>query len=330
MKAIVIFRYLSLLISSVFLPTALADEHDSDLPQWASKHLEPTRQQVGTWVDSTSRSIDNFFGTQDSMRVDNESYLRVDQTLRWKKSSPPKSEVNLRYRIDLPTAEERLRLIIESDPEESQGTLEEQGSERLANARNNERSSIAGLSWLENRDKRQHWNNDISAGVRLHLPLNPYVRFTSERLWALGESPWQLESHNRVSWFNSDGYSARSRWDAGRSLGNARHLRFITTFQWREEEDTLEFNEVAELNHRLNERSALRHSAVAVGKSASDPRLTNYYLQTRYRRDVHKGILFADVLPALHFPRESDYVPHWAMTLRLEMYFQRRIERNYF
>ncbi len=307
-----------------------AEEEDSDLPEWAEERIEPFRESVGNWVDNTSRRIDGFFGTDEHMQVNNESYLRFGQEIDWMEGDGTRGDTTLRYRIDLPTSEDRLRLVIESDPEESQGTLEEQGSGRLANDQRDRRSSTLGLDWLESRDKRENWSNRVGAGVRLRLPLDPYVRFTSERLWQLGEGPWQLESNNRVSWFNNEGYSARTRWDVGRPLSERRHLRFITTVQWREEEDKLEYSEVAEINHRINRRSALRYSAIAIGESASNPRMTNYYLQTRYRRDLHKGILFADVIPELHFPRDVSYDPRWAMTLRLEMYFQRKINRDYF
>ncbi|OWV28304.1 hypothetical protein [Halomonas campaniensis] len=307
-----------------------AEEEDSDLPEWAEERIEPFRESVGSWVDNTSRRIDGFFGTDEHMQVNNESYLRFGQEIDWMEGDGTSGDTTLRYRIDLPTSEDRLRLVIESDPEESQGTLEEQGSGRLANDQRDRRSSTLGLDWLESRDKRENWSNRVGAGVRLRLPLDPYVRFTNERLWQLGEGPWQLESNNRVSWFNNEGYSARTRWDVGRPLSERRHLRFITTVQWREEEDKLEYSEVAEINHRINRRSALRYSAIAIGESASNPRMTNYYLQTRYRRDLHKGILFADVIPELHFPRDVSYDPRWAMTLRLEMYFQRKINRDYF
>jgi len=307
-----------------------AGEQDSDLPQWAKEDIEPFREQVGNWVDSTSRSIDSWIGTQDSYAVENESYLRIGQELDWMEGEGLDNDFNLRYRIDLPTSEERLRLIIESDPEETQGTLAEQGSGRLANDQRDRRTSTLGLDWLESRDKRDNWSNRVSAGVRLRLPLDPYVRFTSKRLWQLSDGPWRLESNNRLSWFNNDGYYARTRWDVGRPLSDAQHLRFITNVQWREEEDMLEYSETAELNHRLNERSALRYSAIAIGESASHPRMTDYYLQTRYRRDVHKGVLFADAIPELHFQRETSYNPRWAMTLRLEMYFQKQLAKNYF
>lgn len=317
-------------IMSTVATNAYAEEEDSDLPEWAEEQVEPFRESVGNWVDNTSRRIDGFFGTNDYMQTKNESYLRFGQEIDWMEGDGTRGDTSLRYRIDLPTSEERLRLVIESDPEESQGTLEEQGSGRLANDQRDRRSSTLGLDWLESRDKSENWSNRVGAGIRLRLPLDPYVRFTSERLWQLGEGPWQLESNNRVSWFNNEGYSARTRWDIGRPLSERRHLRFISTVQWREEEDRLEYSEIAEVNHRINRRSALRYSAIAIGESASNPRMTNYYLQTRYRRDLHKGILFADVIPELHFQRDVSYDPRWAMTLRLEMYFQREISRDYF
>ncbi|MGP9635015.1 hypothetical protein ACT3R7_18335 [Halomonas sp. AOP43-A1-21] len=310
---------------------AYAEEETSDLPDWAEEQVEPFRASVGNWVDNTSRNIDSFFGGEYyNNSVNNESYLRLGQEIDWMEGEGVGGDVSVRYRIDLPTTEERLRLVIESDPEESQGTLADQGSGRLYNDQRDRRNSTFGLDWLESRDKRENWSNRIGAGVRLRLPLDPYVRFTSERLWDIGDGPWQLESFNRLSWFNNEGYSARTEWDIGRPLSENRHLRFITNVQWREEEDTLEYSEIAELNQRLNKRSALRYSAIAIGESVSNPRITNYYLQTRYRRDVHKGILFADVIPELHFQREVSYDPRWAMTLRLEMYFQREINRDYF
>ncbi|PRY65734.1 hypothetical protein B0H98_102264 [Vreelandella songnenensis] len=320
-------------LGSLLLLTAqaYAEEEDSDLPDWAEEEVEPFRARVGNWVDNTSRNIDAFFGgDRYNDTSTNESYLRLGQEIDWMEGEGVDGDISVRYRIDLPTTEERLRLVIESDPEESQGTLTEQGSGRLYNDQRDRRNSTFGLDWLEDRDKRENWSNRFGAGVRLRLPLDPYVRFTSERLWDIGDGPWQLESFNRLSWFNNDGYSARTEWDIGRPLSENRHLRFITNVQWREEEDTLEFSEIAEINQRLNKRSALRYSAIALGESASNPRMTNYYLQTRYRRDIHKGIMFADVIPELHFQREVSYDPRWAMTLRLEMYFQREISRDYF
>lgn len=300
---------------------------DSDLPKWADKKFGPFHASVSRWVEDTSRSIDGFFGTTDALTVNTDSYLRVRQEMAWREGEAFQQDLGARFRLDLPTTEERLRLIIESEPEETRGTLAEQESTLTDDQADSLGDLLVGLNRLGDRDKRRHWNTRVGAGIKLRLPLEPYVRLTSQRLWTLNGGPWQLHSDNRLSWFNGNGYSARTRWDLGRELDDRRHLRFLTNVQWRETEDTLEFSQAVELNRRLNRRSVLRYSAVALGESASHPAIEDSYLQVRYRRDIHKGFTFVDVSPSLHFRREDDREPRWALTLSLEMYFRRHIDR---
>ncbi len=303
-------------------------DNDSDLPAWANEQIDPFHESVSRWVDSSSRRIDGFFGTTDALTVESDSYLRLSQAWRWREGESLDQDLGVRFRLDLPTTEERLRLIIESEPEETRGTLAEQDDQLTDERISGVESLRIGLNRLSRRDKTERWNTQVGAGIRVRLPLDPYARVISQRLWTLDDGPWQLESDNRLSWFNKDGYSARTRWDLGRPLDEQRHLRFITNVQWREEVDKLEFSEAAELNRRLNRRSALRYTAAVLGESGSRPRIEDSYLEVRYRRDVHRGILFLDVAPALHFPREVDYDTRWEVNLRLEMYFRRQFDRT--
>lgn len=78
---------------------------------------------------------------------------------------------------------------------------------------------------------------------------------------------------------------------------------------------------MAALDRVLGSRSAIRYAAVVVGNSTSNPRINDYYLQALYRRNLHREILFADVIPELHFHRDTGHQPRWGLTLRLEMFF---------
>lgn len=301
-------------------------EDDTDLPEWAIEKIAPMHDSLSDWVTHNSRNIDSFFGSEESMHVENDSFLRLSQELDWNDTDGFDAETGVRFRLDLPTSKERLRFIIESDPEETEGTLAEQASNRLSNDQRGLGSTILGLSKLSKKDKREAWNLRAGAGVKVRWPPDPYVRFTGERLWDLN-SPWQLESYNRASWFNEDGYSIRSKWDVGRPLDENHHLRFITNFQWQEEEaDTLEYSEGVEINQLLGPRSVMRYAAVVVGRSASAPRLHDYYFYTQYRRNLHRNILFVDLIPELHFPRDQDYDPEFSVTLRFEMMFKGDLE----
>lgn len=306
---------------------ATEPENDSDLPPWADEQIEPLHDSVSRWVETTSRRLDDFFGTTDALSIENDSYLRISQGWRWKEGQAFKQDIGARFRLDLPTTEERLRLVIESDADETQGTLAEQDRQLVDDSPSGVESLRIGLNRLSRRDKTEQWNTQVGAGIRVRLPLDPYARVITQRLWTLGDGPWQLESDNRLSWFNKDGYSTRTRWDVGRPIDENRHLRFISNLQWREQVDTLEASQAVELNRRIDRRRAIRYSAVVLGESASSPAIEDTYLQTRYRRDLHRGILFLDVAPALHFPREADREPRWALDLRLEMYFRREIDR---
>ncbi|MFA5678525.1 MAG: hypothetical protein WC953_08995 [Pseudomonas sp.] len=295
---------------------------DSDLPQWTVDRITPLHDRVSRWVSNTSRNIDGFFGTDDHLHTSNKSYIRLSQEFQWEEGEDFSTDPGIRFKLDLPTTKERLRLIIESDPEETRGTLAEQGSQRLRNDNQSSSDTVIGLSRLSDKDWTQNWDTRFSAGVKFRLPLDPYLRWDAERLWSIGDGPWKLASENRLSWFNSDGYFVRTRWDLGRPLDAARHLRFVTNVQWQEDEDTLEFSEMAAIDQVLGRRSAIRYAAVMVGNSGSSPRINDYYLQTLYRRNLHREILYADVIPELHFHRDTDFDPRWGITLRLEMFFR--------
>ncbi|WP_319782405.1 hypothetical protein [Oceanisphaera sp. IT1-181] len=320
--------YLAALLAMVpqVMAAEVEVEDDTDLPEWAIEKIAPMHDSLSDWITHNSRNIDGFFGSEDNMRVENDSYLRLSQELDWSETGGFEAETGVRFRLDLPTSKKRLRFIIESDPEESEGTLAEQASNRLSNDQRGLGSTILGLSRLSKKDKTEAWNLRAGAGVKVRWPPDPYVRFTGERLWDLN-SPWQLESYNRASWFNEEGYSIRSKWDIGRPLDENHHLRFITNFQWQEEEaDTLEYSEGVEINQLLGPRSVMRYAAVAVGRSASDPRLHDYYFYTQYRRNLHRNILFIDLIPELHFPHAQDHDPEFSVTLRFEMMFKGDLE----
>lgn len=328
---LIAFSSLSCLASTSALanePQAANELHDqvSDLSRWAAGRLEPFHSSLTEWVESNSRSIDNYFGSTDALTVKNDSYLRIKYETKLFEGRASKHDYGAHFRLDLPTTEKRLRLVIENEPEEYRGTLANQEL-NLNNQDQGMSGLLIGIKGLSNRDKRKHWNIQLGAGVKLRLPPDPYARATSQRLWVLGDGPWKLHSDNRLSWFNQNGYSVRTRWDLGRPLDDRHYLRLISNIQWREVEDTLEYSQTLELNRRLSRRSVMRYSAILLGESSSNPAIEDTYLEARYRRDIHRGFTFIDVAPSLHFPREEGRKAHWAINLSFEMYFRRQIER---
>lgn len=311
---------------------AANDAHDqvSDLSLWAAGRLEPFHTSLTEWVETNSRSIDSFFGSTDALTVKNDSYLRIKYETELFEGRTSDNELGASFRLDLPTTEKRLRLIIENESVENRGTLVNQ---EMSLSNNNDKrlnGFLIGIKRLSSRDKQRYWNVQLGAGVKLGLRPDPYVRATTQRLWDFSSNPWQLHSDNRISWFNEEGYLARTRWDLGRPFNGDWHFRLLSNVQWREEVDTLEYSQTVEFNHRLNRRSVVRYSGVVLGESASNPAIEDSYVEWRYRRDIHKGFTFFDIAPSLHFPREEGREPRWALNLSLEVYFRHRIEQANF
>jgi hypothetical protein len=308
---------------SLFAIGALAqqpvDNDDGDLsPKWRDR-IAPMHRTVTRWVDNTARGIDNFFGTADSYRTDNDSYLRLRTDLRWTElESWDNSELDHKFRLDLPTAKERLRLIFESDP-----TREERGvADTLpSQAREGESGSLFGIgSQSRRKDPHEGWVARLQGGVRLRTPIDPYARITFGRAWWMGN--WEGELRHRADWFDSRGYSLDNRFDLAQPLSDRWLLRFTTDANWKEEIDKLWLVQSANLSNVLSPRSVITYSTGVIAESLSSTRANNFFLVANYRRDLHRQLLYLEVIPELTFPREADFDATWGFTVRLELYFR--------
>lgn len=301
---------------------ALAATEDSDLPHWLSERITPVHYGLTTFVDNTSRSIDAFFGTDESQYADNKSFMRFSSELRLVEGNS-EADIGLRFKLDLPTTRRKLRLIIESDADEPLVATNQNNTNRFTEINQFDASnSILGLEQGNEKNPNEAWRTRFGVGIKLRSPIDPYVRVTSTRQWDFENSPWQSNFNGRVTYFNEEGYVTRASFDIGRPLAADRAFRLLTQVEWQQERDEVVYVQSAEINRILDQRSALRYAALLVGDTARSKDLYDRVLQVYYRRDIHKKFLFADIIPELHFPTEDGTKPFAALTLRLEMYFR--------
>jgi len=239
-----------------------------------------------------------------------------------------KLDPSVRFRVDLPTTKKRLRLIIESDIEEPLSRLSEQG---IREVRGGERfdtnNSAVGLEQRSSKDPTQAWVQGLGLGVKFGAPLDPYVRYSALRQWNFSESKWQLNSSSRVTQFNQRGLQVRTNFDANKPLAEDLALRFQTYAEFEEMRDSTVFSQTAEINRVLDSRTALRYALIVVGEDRGENTIKDYILQAYYRRDIHKNVLFMDIIPEIHFPTEGGRDPYLALTFRLEAFFRGNFSR---
>ena len=89
----------------------LGQTESSDLPNWMARKISPVHYGLNEFVDNTSRGIDRFFGTDESLLVENKSFIRLGQSIRFVPGGHS-TDTSLRFRLDLPTTRKKLRLVI--------------------------------------------------------------------------------------------------------------------------------------------------------------------------------------------------------------------------
>lgn len=308
--------------------TAFAANSESDLPVWLQERFEPVHYDLTRMVDNTARNLDRFFGTEDSLFVENQSFLRLaaDATFQ---PSDSKLKPSVRFRVDLPTTKERMRLVIESDIEEPLGRLSEQGLREVRGGEGfDTKNSAVGIEQKSANDPNQAWVQGMGLGLKFGAPLDPYLRYSALRKWTFSESNWQMNSSSRVTQFNQRGLQVRTNFDINKPLEEDLTLRFQTYAEYEEMRDSTVFSQTAEINRVLDSRSALRYALIVVGEDRGEKRIKDYVLQAYYRRDIHKNVLFLEIVPEVHFPTEGNRDPYLSLIFRIEAFFRGNFSRG--
>ena len=121
-------------------------------------------------------------------------------------------ENRVRTKLELPGTEHRLRLIIESDPQEiDPDTLEE-------NLFDTQDSSANYIIGLEGEHLRGDWQFRPSVGIRARWPPELYARLRATRYFDL--NPWLARVSGNASWFSADGVSLAATTDFDRRLND--------------------------------------------------------------------------------------------------------------
>lgn len=278
-------------------------------------HADLTEQVV-----EIGRRLDRFFGGEQYQRSNRTSELRLGlQTLL--SEDGVEFNTNVRFRLALPNTERRLSLILESArddlfgeerAERPPGAIRREGEER--------RGYFAGLRYAEKLAK--DWGVDADAGIRVRLPLEPYVRLRGGRSWFLGS--WETRLSQSVFWEQRDGPGATTEMLVQSALTGPRFLQSVSRATWLDDEQRFFYSQLFIFSHAFSERHIIQLRLGANAESEPDHRITRYYVNLPWRRNIYRSWLFLELRPELLFERESDFEVQPRLMLELEGYFGER------
>lgn len=285
-----------------------------DSSNWVARQRDIQSKRVNTlgeWLDQVLSG--------EAIRTpSNESYLRLGLASRWEKGSWVNIEPDVRFRLDLPTVEDKFRLVVENTPDELVPLRERNQERRLTGAERTDTDTTGALRYLALISDRWSLSNDV--GLRFGSPIDAFWRSRLRANWDLG-GPWELDVEQRFFYFHEDGWGERTELVFSRWLSATQHLSVRSDLQWVDRETRFEWTQVAYLDQFIDNRNQLTYRLGVIGENRPGWRTSVYFTDVSWRYRLYENWLFAEVLPSLEFPREDSFRENPAITFRIEMFF---------
>lgn len=275
------------------------------------------RNEWSGLIGDTGAQLDGFFAGRAAEIRTNGSFLRLGFETRYEKNGNLKIEPLIRFKLDLPTTEEQLKLVVESDALE-QKSLSETNRDRSLTKNERESTSTTGALQLVSAPERK-WKTSTSVGLRFKNPPDAFWRARARRNWRIG-SDWTFRALQNVYYFYEDGWGETTRLVFEKQF-NDYFFRTKSEAKWIHIEKTMEYAQVFSLSKQLSAQRAISYNLGILGENQPSVRTTDYYINTAYRRLLYKDWLFYEMVPELLFPRDDSFRPNPSLTFKLEVVF---------
>jgi len=306
---------LLLLLSGTCAAAEEGEETEVETPMFNTPvdTVDTTHETMSDMVESMAKGIDRFFAADRAFEEDNDTSVQISLDMISEEDDVIQFDSRVRTKLALPGTERRLRLIIESDPEEiDPNALQNNPIDAL----NQSSNYIIGL---EGERIKGDWQLRPSLGIKPKLSPEPYARYRAIRYFTLDS--WLARFSGTAAWFSSDGKSLAATTDFDRKLSDRLLFRASTSARWEIDNHVTSASEVLSLYRRLSTNAKLAYDLGIVGNDEPDWRALNYFLRLRYRRLVYKTWAYVEIQPMVEWPEVNDFHEQLSLLLRLEMNF---------
>ncbi len=286
--------------------------------------LEQIHLPASEKVTRTFNRIDNFFGNQ---RIEEESTgSRIRLNLLGVLDEEASSfKANVRMKIRLPQLDEKLHLVISGDTDDD--PLEDQAADE-------DPAAVQGESPIPTQDgvadsmalryyllDSQKWNLHTSAGVRINIPPDPFVRARARRSFFIDN--WLVRLVISPFWRSRQGLGATAGLNFERAISQQHSFRASTQGRWLADTNDQNLSQGFFLYHVLSDRNSLEWRASIFADLNPQHQISSSLLSLTFRRKIYQQWLYFELQPAVQFPREEDFDPVTSLSAKLEIIFGR-------
>lgn len=288
----------------------------------ADSRLKAFHTYLSENVETLSWKIDSFFGATRVYEEYRGNYVQVRGSVILGRGGNIEYDGNLRAKFDLPNLAKKVNLVLESesDGQTSDSRITTPTGSTLSNTVT-DKNINASLQFILQEQER--WDVRLQPGIKVKLPLDPFVRVRFRYLKPLGAT-WLGRGTLTPGWYNSRGWEGRARLDLERVLGSQSLFRASSEAVWlRDDSRNLVLTQSFFLAHPVGDKEQMAYEVGVGGEIDPSFRDTSYFASIRYRRDIHQGWMFLEVKPQVVFDREQDFATDASLVLTLEMLFGR-------
>jgi hypothetical protein len=324
------FRITLLLIFILFTPVsfplaAQTDDSSEDLNKKKNfiKKMEPgmdkTQERISRGVTSTAYWIDSFFKDETYQVEENTTHLwlRMDAF----QESGESTDFNFipKLKLVLPYAEKRIHLEIVSSADEDLEFSDERPplQNRQFTQLRKQPTSATLRYFIKTRDTL---NLSLAGGAfmddgKAHFFAGPRSRISFKF------DPFEITLKEWLKWISHDGLESNT--DIYFDYDFNEQFLFRTSLEgdWSDKEDEFLHSISFLLYHALSERRMLVYIWDNLFTNRPNHRMEETRIRLKYRQQIWRDWMYAEIAPQLSFPRENDFRRTPGILFRIEFFF---------
>ncbi|MDP2761919.1 MAG: hypothetical protein Q8O64_16260 [Sideroxyarcus sp.] len=277
--------------------------------------LEGTRDYLSGKFTRFASYIDSYFGGNPHYQESNPSVLQMTLSRPTGYGGTDSFDLAARVDLRLPISEGKLRLLIETDPEQN---MEDQVVKSTNTVQKRpllpKEVGVAARFAVTEID---NWSYRTDIGIKMPLPPRPFVR--SKVAYSVPMKDWKFTAAESVYWFSNLGVGETTQLDLERTFDSPLLFRSTSSATWLKDTGSFDFIQSFSFYQTVNDRTALLYQVNAFGVSQPKTQMDDFVLLFLYRYRLHQKWLFFEMSPELHFPKDMQYQVSPAFTLRLEL-----------
>jgi hypothetical protein len=282
--------------------------------------IDAPRDYLSGQLISFATGIDRFFGDDRNFQESNKSVFQLDITKVTGYGGDRRFVLSGRAKLNLPSTEKRLHLLLETDPEKNITSESTPSQPALRNLVATPGSYAAAIRYEKEKADEKPWRFSADTGVKFQgITINPFARARGS--YSIPLDQWRLKAAESVYWFNTIGAGETTQLDLEHFLSEQVLFRASSNATWLNDKQNFDLRQALSIYHTVNDRTALLYQASAIGVSNPQYQLTEYVAQLLYRYRLHRKWIFFELNPQLHFPKTNNFNSSFALTMRLEILF---------